>query len=253
MKVLIVEDEALAAKKLSRQLSEIAPEARIQAVLPSVKSTIQFLAEESVDLIFMDIQLEDGLSFQVFDSIQTDIPIIFTTAFDEYALRAFQVNGIAYLLKPFDTNDLKVALMKARRWEKVFVPTVIDYQSIAESIAEKKSPGFRKRFLVSSGDKYRVVQTNEVAYFFASQKYVVLVTQDGKRHLLDDSLDTIAQQLDPEAFFRINRTYLICFEAIDKMVKWTKGRVKIDLNPPADEDVIVSVGKAPSFRAWLGK
>ena len=130
---------------------------------------------------------------------------------------------------------------------------MIDYQSIAQSIVEKKAPGYRKRFLVSSGDKYRVVQISEVAYFFASQRYVVLVTQDGKRHLLDDSLDTIAQQLDPEAFFRINRTYLIRFESIGNMVKWTKGRVKIDLSPAADEDVIVSVGKAQAFRAWLGK
>jgi two-component system, LytTR family, response regulator LytT len=253
MKVLIVEDEALAAEKLRRQLRELRPTLEVLASVPSARQAEALLRQQAVDLIFLDIQLEDGLSFQLFERLEVDTPIIFTTAYDEFALRAFEVNSLDYLLKPFARGDLEKALRKYERWRSQAAQPSFDYAALAQAFRQEQAPTYRQRFLVSVGEHFHTVPTEEVAYFFAAQKYVFLVRPDGQQHILDEPLDHLEQQLDPQRFYRINRKYLVQLSAIAEMVQWTKGRIKLRLHPPTSEETIVSVGRSAGFREWLGQ
>ncbi|MEQ8702705.1 MAG: LytTR family DNA-binding domain-containing protein [Phaeodactylibacter sp.] len=248
MKAVIIEDEAVAAQRLERLLLEIAPDTEILATLGSVKNATQWLRTHRADLIFLDIQLSDGLSFSIFESVPVSTPVILTTAYDQYAIKAFELNSIAYLLKPIRRTDLEEALNKYQSLRTAFA---IDFSALKEAMQPRHN--YRERFLIQVGEVFRKVETAEVAYFFSAHKSTFLRTYAGKTYDLDLSLDRLEPNLDPSRFFRINRKYIVSMTAIGQMIAWSRSRVKLKLNPPPDEeqDTIVSIDRAGDFKAWM--
>ena len=250
MKVLIVEDEKLAREHLAHQLTSIEPEVEILAKLDSVQSTVQWLQSNQAELIFLDIHLADDLSFKIFDQIKVDTPIIFTTAFDQYALRAFKVNSIDYLLKPIDTEELKAAIEK---YKATKTSLDIDYQKLAQIIERKEVPNYQERFLVTKGDKVMSLKTNQVAYFEGEDRYVYLTNRDGKRFIIDYNLNDLESLLDPKHFFRLNRSFITQFDSIDKIITLSKSRLKVELSPTARREIFISAAKNRAFKMWLNQ
>ena len=250
-RVLIVEDEPLAAKRLKHLLGECDPSIEVVEELETISATVHWLENHAADLIFLDIHLADGLSFSIFEQVETDTPIIFTTAYDQYALRAFKVNALDYLLKPIERDELEVALKKfhARQVPQL---TAQDAQALLKSLNPGHS-AFQQRFMVSSGDKIKSIKVIDVAYFFGQKKYVFLITKDNRRHIVNYTLGNLEDLLDPHQFFRINRQFIISFDAIQQMVPYSKSRIKIDLDPPPDIEAIVSIDKARYFKNWLNR
>jgi DNA-binding LytR/AlgR family response regulator len=249
MNVLIIEDESLAADRLEYMLKEIDPSIKVLAKPGSIKESVKWLFNNSADLIFLDIQLSDGISFSIFDQVTVNTPVIFTTAYDQYAIKAFQVNSIAYLLKPVRKTDLAESLMKLKAVKSAFS---IDFDMLMANI-QGREPDFRKRFLIQTGEKIRKIEVSEIAYFFVLQKGVYLRTFQGNSFAVEYTLDKLEKMLDPSAFFRINRKYLVNMESIVNMVAWSRGRIKLDLKPEADDelDTIVSIDRSAEFRKWL--
>jgi two-component system, LytTR family, response regulator LytT len=246
---LIIEDESLAADKLEYMLKEIDPSIKVLAKPGSIKESVKWLFNNNADLIFLDIQLSDGISFSIFDQVTVNTPVIFTTAYDQYAIKAFQVNSIAYLLKPVRKTDLAESLMKLKAVKSAFS---IDFDMLMANI-QGREPDFRKRFLIQTGEKIRKIEVSEIAYFYVLQKGVYLRTFQGNSFAIEYTLDKLEKMLDPSAFFRINRKYLVNMESIVNMVAWSRGRIKLDLKPNADDelDTIVSIDRSAEFRKWL--
>ncbi len=251
MKTIIIEDEKLAAERLEELILEINPSIDITAILPSVEKSIAYLKQNKPDLIFLDIQLEDGLSFSIFESINIDVPIIFTTAYDQYAIKAFRLNSIDYLLKPIKKNELKEALVKYKNIKSSYL---VDFEEIVKSI-QNKNAGYKKRFLIQYGQKIKKVEVDEAAYFYALDKNVFLAASSGNTYPIDYTLDKLQEIIDPEKFFRINRKMIVSFSAIKNMIPFSRSRIKIELNPPEPKDVeaLVSVERAPAFKGWMDK
>jgi two-component system response regulator LytT len=249
MNVLIIEDEKWAADKLESMLIETDLEINILAKLGSIKQSVKWLLQNSADLIFLDIQLSDGLSFSIFDQVSVSTPIIFTTAYDQYAIKAFQVNSIAYLLKPIRKSDLTESLQKFRNLKSAFS---IDFDVLLSQIQGKK-PDYQKRFLIQIGEKIRKIEVTEIAYFYILDKAVYLRTFQGNNYPVEYALDKLETMLDPAIFFRINRKYLVNIDAISNMVAYSRGRVKLGLTPGTDEesDTIVSIDRSSTFKKWL--
>jgi|AntRauTorcE11897_2_1112592.scaffolds.fasta_scaffold00049_25 DNA-binding LytR/AlgR family response regulator len=249
MNVLIIEDEDLAAERLENMLLEIDPSLEVRAKIRSVKEAVRWLREHTVDLIFIDIQLSDGLSFSIFEEIHISTPLVFTTAYDQYAIRAFEHNSISYLLKPIRKADLKESLEKFERFRSAFS---IDFETLKE-IYQGEKPDHKKRFLISIGEKLKKVEVTEMAYFYAMEKNVFCRTFDDKVLPMDHSLDALEELLDPESFFRINRKYIINMDAIEQMIAWSRSRIKLELNPSikGDEDAIVSISRSSDFKKWM--
>ena len=249
MNVLIIEDEDLAAERLERMLNEIDPEVNVRAKIRSVKEAINWLKEHTVDLIFIDIQLSDGLSFSIFDEIHISTPLVFTTAYDQYAIRAFQHNSISYLLKPIRKKELKESLGKFERFRSAFS---IDFETIS-SIYQGDKPAYKKRFLISIGEKLKKIEVTDIAYFYAMDKSVFCRTFENKALPIDQSLDALEELLDPEIFFRINRKYFVNMNAIEQMIAWSRSRIKLELNPPVkdEEGAIVSISRSSDFKKWM--
>lgn len=246
-KVLIIEDEPLAAKRLIRLLNQLAPDIEVLDILDTVKASVEWLSKKEAELIFMDIHLADGNSFAIFDQVQPKAPIIFCTAYDQYALQAFRLNSIHYLLKPIEKEELEHALDKFKQQQ-----APIDLKALTDAF-NKKEPEYQKRFLVSSGDKIKSVPLEEVAYFFGQQKYAFLITKDKRRHIIDSTLGKLEQVLDPKIFFRINRQYIIKYESIKAMFTHSKSRIKVELEPPGDIEAVVSIDKTRLFKEWLNR
>ncbi len=251
MEVLIIEDEAITARKLEVMLNRLDATIHITAKLESVRQSVLWLKTHKADLIFADIHLSDGPAFEIFKQVEINTPIIFTTAFDQYAIDAFKVNSIDYLLKPVSLEALKQALSKHNKLRKT-VFSQADLSDLMESIIKRD---YQKRFMVTVGQKIRTIPVEQVAYFFAYEKLVFLKTTDAKRYTLDQSLDALADKLDPLFFFRINRKLLISHAAINGMHHYPKSRVKVELLPPLDNDIeaIVSVERTERFKLWLNK
>lgn len=248
--VLIIEDERIAADRLEKLLNEVAPEMNVMARLGSIKESVKWLQQYKAELIFLDIQLSDGLSFSIFDSVTISTPIIFTTAYDQYAIRAFKLNSISYLLKPVRKEDLSEALDKYRSLK----PTQpVDFESLLSAI--KGTTEYRKRFLIQIGEKFRKVESSELAYFYACEKCVFMKTLEGNNYPSDYTLDALEEMLDPSEFFRINRRYLISMKSIKSMLAWSRSRIKVTVQPPADDelDTIVSIDRATAFKGWINK
>jgi len=248
MRVLIVEDESIAADKLERQLSQIDAQIEVCAKTESIASTTQWLSGNEVDLIFLDIHLSDGLSFGIFDDINVNIPIIFTTAYDQYAIQAFKVNSVDYLLKPINKYDLANSLEKFKNYHNQ--QEKVDYSQLLQAI-QSGGHTFQKRFMVTTGEIIKSIHVDEVAYFFVEGKYVFLVDKGGERYLIDFTLDKLAELLDPEIFFRVNRQVIVKIESLVRIHSWFKRRIKLELKPTFDKEVIVSSERARDFKNWL--
>lgn len=246
MKTLIIEDEAAAVRRLSKLILDIDSSIEITEDLDSIEHTLDWLKSNPLpDLIFMDIHLADGASFEIFNHYDIPKPIIFTTAYNEYAIQAFKVNAIDYLLKPIKKPELEAALEKYRR---LSVNQEFDYRKLAQ---EMNRDEYNKRFLIRFGQQIRVVEMRDCAYFYTQDKVTFLVTKKGKRYPIDYSLEKIEEMADPHGFFRINRQFIVNIEAINEMYAYSKSRVKIDLNPSCDLDTVVSTERSPHFKKWL--
>ncbi|MDX9798886.1 MAG: LytTR family DNA-binding domain-containing protein [Bacteroidales bacterium] len=250
MKVVIIEDEALAAERLERMLNELVPDIVIAAKLTSIELSVIWLKGNCVDLIFLDIQLTDGLSFSIFDRVEVKTPIIFTTAYDQYAIKAFELNSISYLLKPIKKQSLENSLQKYQSLKSAYS---INFENLLSNL--KGETGYKKRFLVQIADKYKKVETERIAYFFAFEKNVFFRTTEGQTYPLDMTLDQVEKVIDPALFFRINRKYIVNINAISNMISWAKRRIKVELAPVVDDntDTIVSMERYSEFKKWLDK
>lgn len=254
MQVVIIEDEAPAFRRLQKILEEVYPQAEIMEVLDSVEASVEWLQSNvQPDLIFMDIQLSDGLSFEIFDSVRITSPVIFTTAFDEYTLRAFKVNSIDYLLKPIKREELASSLEKFHQLKSAF-GNKSESPDLNALIREIKLDDrrFKTRFLVKKGDELLSIETSDISHFHTRHGVVHLLTQTGRDHLMDFTLDELMVQLDPEQFFRANRQFIVHFKAIKKIHKFHKGKLLVQLAAPKDESITVSAEKASDFKSWLG-
>ena len=250
IKTLIIEDEAPAAARLEKMLLEIDPAIEIMDTLDSVDGAVQWLqANEQPDLLMLDIQLADGLSFDIFKKIRIDSFVIFTTAYDEYAIRAFELNSIDYLLKPINKVKLEASLEKYKRLSGSAPQFNID--EVIQAIEGKKT-NYKKRFAVSLGTKIKSVETASISYFSSLEKNTFLGTFDGHEYPVDFSLDRLESLLDPEVFFRISRQYIVNYKAIGKIAILSKSRLEIEVKG-APERLLVSTAKTHSFRVWLDK
>lgn len=251
MNVIIIEDEKLAAERLEELLNEIDPTITIQKRLASVEASVQWLRHNTPDLIFLDIQLADGISFSIFDAVDVRSPIIFVTADDHYAIKAFKVNSIDYLLKPVKKEELADSLKKLC---SISGASRQDVEELIRYIKNKES-GYKKRFLIRFGDTIRTVPTEEIAFFYSLEKSVFLSTKEKKHFPVDLTLDALEGMLNPERFFRINRKMIVAFESIRNMVPYSRSRIRIDLQPesPKEVEALVSVERSASFKQWMDK
>lgn len=253
IKALIVEDEILAADRLQVLIHEIASEIKIENKTHSVYDTIAYLKEYSVDLIFLDINLSDGLSFEIFDQIKNRTPIIFTTAYSEHAIKAFEQNSISYLLKPIKREELALAISKFKTYydsnNRTRFAVNFDYQELFQNFTT-----YKKRFLVKMNNSLEAIDVNEINYFYSQDKVTFLVTESGNRLPIELTLKQIESELDPSVFFRINRKYIIALESIKKMYYVSKSRIKVELTPEnsyESDDVFVAIEKIGKFKKWL--
>jgi two-component system response regulator LytT len=251
MKVLILEDEKLASDKLEKALLEIAPEVQIQARLQTISAAVDWLQNNPhPDLILSDIRLLDGLCFEIFQQVKVQKPVIFTTAYDQYAIKAFEVNSVDYLLKPIQKEKLKQSLDKLRNFAFKPSPPSVDYQEVLK-LLKSSSSEYKSRFMVRLGQKIIALPADKIAYFFSENKLTYIVTKEGKRYPIDQPLDELIDLLDPRTFFKINRQYIITFESIAEIHPYFKGRIKLLLQPKADEDVVISSERTPEFKKWI--
>lgn len=250
MKLLIVEDEVAAARRLQKMLHAVEPASEVLAVCDSiVASEAWFTNNQQPDLIFMDIQLADGLSFDIFSRVQVSAPVIFTTAYDEYALRAFKVNSIDYLLKPVDNDALILALNKYRNFH-ANDSSMGSLHAIAHSILQRENV-YRSRFLVVKGHRWIPVSTDDVAWFISEEKRVSLVTKDNHKYLLDITLEQLEEQLDPRKFIRANRQFIVSDGCVKLMENGFNGKLHLTIAPPPGEPVSISRERAGEFRKWM--
>jgi DNA-binding LytR/AlgR family response regulator len=250
MNILIIEDEKPAANRLSRMLREYFPDALLIGDLDTVSRAVRWLSDNpSPDLIFCDIQLADGISFEIFEKIKVTSPIIFTTAFDQYAIRAFQVNAIDYLLKPIDPEDLRRAVEKYKAQK---LSPNLDMELI-KNLLHSKEKSFKSRFLVKFGEKIQSVPVEEVAFFFSEERVTFLQTISGKKYVLDSTLEQVESQVNPEMFFRLNRKYLSHINAIEEVLSYSNSRLKIKLTNCPDSDILVSREKVSELKSWMDR
>ena len=250
MNILIIEDEIPAIKRLTKLIDELEPSWTIIEQLDEVKTAINWLeTNPSPDLIFMDIQLADGFSFEIFEQTQINSPVIFVTAFDQYAVNAFRVNGLDYILKPIQKDLLAESIS---RFKTITSPIDIDLSSLAQ-LLKRKNEHYKERFLIKSGEELNFVRTQEIAYFLSESSYSFLVTKVGNRYIIDLTMDQIESELDPSIFFRINRKQIVCLDCITKISSYFNNRLKLDLNPIENSDTIVSRSRVKQFKDWLNK
>lgn len=250
MKVLIIEDERPASQKLIRLLREADPAIEVTGVLSSVEQSVNWLVgNKSPELIFMDIQLEDGLCFEIFEKVRIEAPVIFTTAYNEYALKAFKVNSIDYLLKPIDPAELRSAIDKFNS-----IHRAKQHYARYESVIRQFPLRSKERFLIKIGEHYKSVPTTDIACFYILERSVFLLTCSGKSYPVDYSLDKIEQLVDPGLFFRVNRNFIVNYYAVQDMIAYSSSRIKIVLaNRIGQEDILVSRERVPGFKQWMDR
>lgn len=247
MRILVIEDEAAAARRLVKMVEELFPEAEIVGQLESIAESIAWLKDRPApELILLDIHLADGSSFEIFQHQEVTTPIIFTTAYDQYAIQAFQVNAVDYLLKPIKREELRLAIQK---YEQRFATAPkIDYKALARAVHQENQS---RRFLIRVGRQIRLVGMDEIAYVYTESKITFLVTREGKRYPVDYSLDRLEEWLPKDEYFRINRQFIVGIHAIDEMLAYSKSRVKLTLHPFCELETIVSTERSPAFKQWL--
>lgn len=248
MKILIVEDENLAQDELIRLVKQTYPSFEIIGATKSITSTIEFLRNNSVDLILMDIELSDGNSFEIFEQIEIITPIIFTTAYEQYALKAFETSGVAYLLKPIKKEELKKAIEKI----KSLKGTELYQKQTDEALSILSSKGYKKRIITKKGDQISSVNIEDIAYFIAEDRECYLVTKENKKYFIDYTLDVLEELLDPSTFFRISRNCIASINSIKQVSKFFNSRLKIKLTPDfGGEDILISRIRVGNFIKWL--
>ena len=252
MNILLIEDEAAAAKRLNELVFIAEPSAFVLATLESVASTIQWLKNNnSPDLIISDIQLADGICFDIFKQIPVSVPVIFTTAYDEYTLKAFKLNSIDYLLKPVDIEELRFAFAKYHSLKQSDDTRM--NEKLLNLVTQIKNDNYRSRFLIKEADKLLTVGEDKVNWLQADGNLVYLCTDTGQKHMIDEPLDELEQTLAPVSFFRLNRQYITRIGAIDSIHNHFNGRLKINLKHSTDKEIFVSREKASLFKKWLNK
>ncbi|MGN7884987.1 LytR/AlgR family response regulator transcription factor [Dyadobacter endophyticus] len=261
MNALIVEDEDLSVRRLKKMIGEVAPSLDIAGVTDSIEQTVEWILENRAagqadpDLIFLDIELSDGQSFEIFNRIDVSSAIIFTTSYDEYALQAFKHNSIDYLLKPVHRDDLQRALQK---YEKMKVQPAADHslagiRKLLEDFKKASSVEYRQRFLVKQGQKMLSIEVGEIAYFFTDDRYSFFMTDSNQKMLVDYTLDELAESLDPARFFRINRGMMVTHRSVDKIDPYFGNRLALTLRPAHNKEALVSREKVGDFKVWMGK
>ena len=251
MKALIIEDENVAAQALQSLIQDINPEIEIATTLQTIEESVEWFEMNPMpDLVFMDIHLADGSSFAIFDKVSITCPIIFTTAYDEYALKAFEVNSIDYLLKPINKTDLERALNKYRNFTSPVEKSSLEGLLVQMGGLKKK---YKNCFLIPERDKLVPLATSNIAYIFIDTKTVKAVAMDGHSYYLNQTLDDIMNQLDPEVFFRANRQFIIARNAVKDMTVWFGNKLAINLNVPVPEKIIVSKARVGEFKTWFAE
>lgn len=250
MKAIIIEDEKLSAEHLATLLKKVDATIEISATYDSVKKSIEeFKKDVKADLLFVDVHLADGLSFEIFSKIAIDTPVIFTTAYDEYAIKAFKINSVDYLLKPIGIGDLKAAVDKFRKLKGSSQASLLENISNAYQAIHKQ---FKNRFMVKIGDTISSIKTEDIAHFISEDGEVLLVTGN-KRYVIDYTLDTLEELVSPDVFFRINRKILININSIQKVSSYFNSRLKLNSDSLKEEDCIVSRERVNDFKSWLDK
>lgn len=248
IKTLIIEDEPHAQRELQRLLDATSHDISLVGIADSIEEAIPLIQRNShVDLIFMDIQLSDGLSFDIFEEIEVETPVIFTTAFDEYAIRAFKVNSVDYLLKPVEPEALQLALSK---FEKNQVPQ-LPVKELMKAFQAQNKPSYKSRWAVRVGDKLKTYTADEIAYFYADDDALYLVPHRGAANIVDGTLSSLAERLDPKGFFQISRKLIVSYDCIQKVERYGASQYAIDINPAFPERVLVSRPRSKDFLNWL--
>ena len=244
MNIVIIEDEAPAYKRLSKLIEEVIPGANIIAHHDSIQSAKEwFESHPAADLVFMDIQLADGSAFDLMKLVKIGSPVIFTTAYDQYAIDAFKTSGIDYLLKPVKKEELIFSIQKLEQLRSIF--------SAPQAVVAGQRQEYRKRFMIRFGEHIKTISVSEIAYCYSESKATFARSFDGRNYPMDHNLDALENMLDPQEFFRINRQYLINLKAIEEMRTYTKARVIVKLSPPVKEQPVVSSERAADFKNWL--
>ena len=256
LRILIVEDEPLAAAQLSALILKLRPNSLVLSVCDTIESTVRWIENNPApDLAFFDIQLGDGLSFEIFAQTDFDAPVIFATAYDQYAIQAFKVNSVDYILKPINDDELLLAIEKFEKNSVKRLAIPLADSSFRQLIESLSKPDYKKRFLIKIGTQLKSVDIDEVLYFYSYQKGSYIKTIDNKNYLLDQTLELTEQQVDPKRFFRINRKYLISINAIVKVCAYSNSRLKLIVTHPNDDDddddFLVAREKVKQFKTWL--
>jgi two-component system, LytTR family, response regulator LytT len=254
MKVLIIEDEELAVKKLQKTLLAVDPQAEIAGITGSIQESVNWFRENPApDIVLMDIELADGQSFEIFNQAEVLCPVIFTTSYDEYTLKAFKVNSVDYLLKPVQKEELEAALSKFKRLKEGGKGNVsIDH--LVRELQQKLQPkDYRKRFLVKLGQKLVSVDVDEICYFYSDGRINFFKTRDNKKFVVDYTMDELEEMLDPALYFRISRSFFVSVNCIEKMDDYFGHRLILNLKPVSEKEAIVSREKVSDFKKWMGK
>ena len=251
MKIIIIEDEKPAARLLQRKLEKLG--FKTQTLLHSVEESINWFEKNThPDLIFLDIQLSDGLSFEIFDKTEIKSAIIFTTAYDEYALRAFKLNSIDYLLKPIDEDELQVSILKFQNQFQKNAVSGLDFEAIKRMLVNPVQKEYKKRFSIKIGNQIKVIAIDEIEWFYSENKGTYLHTVDNRDYLLDNSLEQLESELNPDYFYRISRKFIIPLQSIKEIQVHTNSRLKVILPTYKVDEVIVAREKAQDFKSWIG-
>ena len=258
MKILIVEDEELAVKKLQKTLFAVDESAEVVGVTDSIKGTVEWLQNSPApDLVLMDIELADGQSFEIFNLVQVKVPVIFTTSYDEYALKAFKVNSIDYLLKPIQKEELQAAIAKFK--QRTLTPAVegkqdLNIDNLIKELQQKLQPKeYRKRFLVKQAQKLVSIDVADIAYFYSDGRLNFFKTCDNKKYVVDYTMDELEEMLDPDKYYRTSRSFYVSVNCIDQIHDYFGNRLLLHLSPAVDKEVLVSREKVMEFKKWMGK
>jgi len=247
MKVIILEDENRAVNHLTRMIQLVAPDMEVTAVFDTVRESVSYLEQKpSVDLIFSDVQLADGISFEIFSRVTVNYPIIFTTAYDTYAIEAFNTNGIDYLLKPIEEERLRQAIKKARQFT-----SRINLESLLNLRPDSMHKPAKSRFMVKVGEKILTISVEEILAFYRFEKTTWLHTTTHRNYIIDYSLEELESMLDRGRFFKINRKYLVSIDACSKIIAWSNNRLKIDIEGIDDQKIVVARERVREFKSWL--
>lgn len=253
MNVLIIEDEPLAAQRLETLLAQLRPDSVVVQKIDTVKRSVQWLTSHPApDLIMLDIHLADGISFQIFEQCEVKCPVIFTTAYDEYALKAFKVNSIDYMLKPVDANELQNALRKLDSL-KGTTPGPHAVLNDLDNLMKMLTRRYKERYIIKVGERLKSISVGNILYFSSMEKTTFAHTDDGRQHILDFTLDQVEEQVDPQVFFRVNRKYVIAMGSILDMINHTNSRLRLILKGTDADDVIVARERVAAFKGWLDR